>query len=1349
LPVPRVDLTPVQVAAPLTLPGRSSGSGASTTVMSVLMPLVGGGVMVASLAARGNTVMRIGAVCLFAVMLLGAVAMAIHRNSGKNKELQQQRQRYSEHIAEVREVIRTARAEQRRVAEHVHPEPLALVDLVHTTERRWERNRNATDFLLPRVGLGTDELWRPVEVGSVGTQLVNPDPITQAEAAVVTGRLAELPNMPVAVPWHGAVSVVGLPENARAALRAMVAQVVALHAPNEVQLAWAIGRSAIGEFDWVKWLPHTLDSSQWDGSVPRRLVADSAVGIVNVLRSDLDRRVNQASTRGFGQSATVRGPHLVIITDHASAGGADVLPDGSDVSLQDIKVTQVALVPDRRQEPAHVDVRVTVDGDAVTVEDLRPRPGPTDPGHAAQLEQRRLSGAREGTLDHVSIPVITKLAREVSPYRLVEDANQALSADTGGDLRALLGIADEATFDVQRAWAPRRPGDFLKVPFAVGQSGRPIHLDLKQAPEGGVGPHGLCVGATGSGKSEFLRTLVLALAMTHPPERLNLVLVDYKGGATFSGLGELPHTSAMVTNLSDDVGLVDRLHDAVQGEITRRQRILAEADADDFVDYDKKRAAGAELDPVPYLFIVIDEFGELLTAKQDFIELFLQIGRIGRSLGMHMLLASQRLEEGKIKGLETYLSYRIGLRTFNEQESRTVLGVPDAYHLPSAPGNGYLSADQGLSERWKALYVSGNYEAPSGVESVEETPRIAPFTPYNEAQNWLNQNAHLQSRTFKIDQEKRTATVPSVLDVVVQRLAQQPTGRARQVWLPPLPNAMALSDAIGRVEPDSAYGLTAADGRWHGTLALPMGTIDIPAEQRQEPLVADLAAGSGHLAVLGSPQSGKSTALRTLILSAALTHTPGDLAFYCVDFGGGGLNALAGMPNVSGVADRMAPERVRRTISEVATLLGERERVFAEHRLDSVRAMREQHRAGKLPELDSADICLVVDGYSALRNDFEDLVDTLHDIASRGAGYGVHVVVTAGRWADLRMQVQSVIGHKLELRLNDPLDTAVKRNLAENLKIPGRCLTDERLTGHIALPRIDGHSDPATLAAGVQHAVDEVVRHWNGPTAAPVRMLPDRLDYRSFAERAPDRKLLRLGVDETELRPTAVDLFGEDPHLLVFGDTQTGKTSLLRLVVEDFTARYGSDEVVFALFDPRRSMLDCIADDYLGGYAHNTSVAAGLAHGMSEELAKRLPPEDVTVEQLRNRSWWRGPEIVALVDDYDLLSSGSAGSPLAPFQPYLQQSRDIGFHVVLCRRSTGSSRALFEPFVQGIKEAGAAGLLLSGERSEGQMWPGAYFSQQPPGRGTLVRRGRKPRLVQTAYVPRNEEAAAPSGATQQ
>ena len=221
-------------------------------------------------------------------------------------------------------------------------------------------------------------------------------------------------------------------------------------------------------------------------------------------------------------------------------------------------------------------------------------------------------------------------------------------------------------------------------------------LDLKEAAQEGMGPHGLCVGATGSGKSELLRTLVLGLAVTHSSETLNFVLADFKGGATFAGMSQMPHVAAVITNLADDLTLVDRMGDSIRGELNRRQEMLRDAgNYANIHDYEKARAAGAPLQPIPSLVLVIDEFSELLTAMPDFIEMFVQIGRIGRSLGVHLLLASQRLEEGRLRGLETYLSYRVGLRTFSAAESRAALGVPDAYQLPNVPGSGYPEVRHG------------------------------------------------------------------------------------------------------------------------------------------------------------------------------------------------------------------------------------------------------------------------------------------------------------------------------------------------------------------------------------------------------------------------------------------------------------------------------------------------------------------------------------------------------------------------------------------------------------------------------------------------------------------------------
>jgi S-DNA-T family DNA segregation ATPase FtsK/SpoIIIE len=222
----------------------------------------------------------------------------------------------------------------------------------------------------------------------------------------------------------------------------------------------------------------------------------------------------------------------------------------------------------------------------------------------------------------------------------------------------MLGLPDASTFDVAHTWRPRPLRDRLRVPVGVGQNGELVELDIKESAQEGMGPHGLCIGATGSGKSEFLRTLVLGMIVTHSTEALNLILVDFKGGATFLGLDSAPHVAAVITNLQDDLTMVDRMKDALAGEMNRRQELLKNAgNFANVKEYERARENGADLDPLPALFIVVDEFSELLAQKPDFADLFVAIGRLGRSLQMHLLLASQRLEEGKLRGLDSHVTY--------------------------------------------------------------------------------------------------------------------------------------------------------------------------------------------------------------------------------------------------------------------------------------------------------------------------------------------------------------------------------------------------------------------------------------------------------------------------------------------------------------------------------------------------------------------------------------------------------------------------------------------------------------------------------------------------------------------
>jgi S-DNA-T family DNA segregation ATPase FtsK/SpoIIIE len=349
-------------------------------------------------------------------------------------------------------------------------------------------------------------------------------------------------------------------------------------------------------------------------------------------------------------------------------------------------------------EPGEVDARVRVAGARLNME------------HVA-------TGANEeGRADRLGPHLAEAIARRLAPLRLTEEpAGRRLGTDIS--LTSLLGIRDLAMLNPRESWRQRSLAETLSVPIGISSDGA-VRLDFKEAALGGYGPHGLVIGATGSGKSELLRTIVTGLALTHPPDRLAFVLVDFKGGAAFTGLQALPHVAGLITNLADDLALVDRMHAALFGEIRRRQELLrAAGNLATVRDYHRKLDAGESLAPLPYLLLIVDEFGELLTARPDFIDLFVAVGRLGRSLGMHLLLASQQLDEGRLRGLEGHLSYRIALRTFSAAESRAVLGVPDAYELPPLPGSGYLKVGTTVYTRFRAAVVSEPYVAATRVET--------------------------------------------------------------------------------------------------------------------------------------------------------------------------------------------------------------------------------------------------------------------------------------------------------------------------------------------------------------------------------------------------------------------------------------------------------------------------------------------------------------------------------------------------------------------------------------------------------------------------------------------------------
>ncbi|GAB1644206.1 type VII secretion protein EccCa [Krasilnikovia sp. MM14-A1259] len=1297
-PVP--DGEPRRVEAPPTLPSGHSGG----NMAQALLPLAG---VLSSLTMmvlfRGTKMIGIGAVLLL-VTGAGVFAMLLSQRGKAARTRRQQRERYLDYLEELRDELREAERDATAAARLLHPPPAALLEIVRDPARRWERRRTDRDFLAVRMGSGTLPAGN-LAIDDQGTSMNPTDPFMLAEARAVLRRFATAPGMPLVVPLDrvGNVSIVGGYDDTLAVARALLIQAACLHAPDDLRLGLACAPSRAAGWQWLKWLPHLLDPEHRDGPVAARRVGSDPNGLAQLVGAQLQENAGYAAemVRSAGPQATAATgllPRLVLVHDTHGDVAAEVAVPDQALTVAQLGVTVLHLVADRLHEPGDVAIRITVNDGRLTVEDLR----------------GEVVTTLGGDLDQLAVADAEGLARVLAPLRLSrESAQDGAGGATGADFATLLGVDDIADLPLSWLWKPRNERDLLRVPIGVDTTGEPVLLDLKEPAQLGMGPHGLCVGATGSGKSELLRSLVLALLTTHPPDVLSMVLVDYKGGATFAPLADAPHVAGVITNLEGDASLVERVHTSLAGEVQRRQQVLKDAgNVANIADYAAARARRPDLPPLPYLLVIIDEFGELLSAKPDFIELFLSIGRIGRSIGVHLLLSSQRIEAGKLRGLETYLSYRLGLRTFSEGESRTVLDTPDAYHLPPLPGFGYLKVDTTVYQRFKAAYVSGPYRAPEDTAPVDDTPRPAAYPLYNTASGG---NGEGLAPVLPV-----RSAAPTVLDRAAAQLAAA-TDPVPQIWLPPLPSAVTL-DQIGG-------GITATDRGLHlrhprtGVLRVPLGVLDDPARQWQGRWDLDLTTAGGHAAVIGGPQSGRTTLLRTLAVALALTHTPAEVAVYGVDLTGAALQPLTVLPHVGGVAGRTDSERVRRTLEHVRGLLDQRERVFRDRGIDSLEKMRTLHDQGGLPELDAADVVLLIDGYGQLATEFENLEPLVTALLHRGGGYGIHVVASMLRWHDVRIALQSTIGTRIELRLGDPTDSAIDRRLAEIICAdqPGRALTTDKLYAQVALPRIDAHPDGTDLGDAITQAGRAAAAAWNGPVPAPVRVLPGLLTTADLGAPTPHSSGVPIGIGETSAGPVTLDLLGRDSNLLVLGDGECGKTNLLALIADGLTARHSDDDLVFAVIDPRRGLHGVIGDDHLGGYAPNAPLAERLAAAVAGQLAER---QNGTAAQ----PW---PHIVLLVDDYDVLTS--AGShPLAPLLPYVPAADDLNLHIVLARRVAGASRGLFDPFVQAVRETGAAGLVMTGDRGEGKLLGDAYARPLPPGRGQLIRRGQPPALIQTA-----------------
>ena len=1272
------------------------------------------------------------------VAMLGMVGFNMYRQFSQYRtRVKTQRREYLSYLTETRESVRKVAKKQRAYYNWVYPSPDALVTLAANGSRLWSREGNTYDLLTFRYGSGTQPLGLIFERPPI-------DPMTEMDVVCLSamdrfigvhdhtdnvGKFLYLGDF-------SHIEVVGDGESAYDEIRAIMMHLACFIDPSKLKIAVLCSADRLGDWEWVKWMPQARSSIVRDAVGTGRMISTDPRELAEMIGPDVAMR--GAYRPGDDMPEW---PHLLLVLD-----GAEFPPNspfGSAVGVRGVTIMSRA----REWTPmkSHTALRLVI------------HPNPDHKGADVVDVVTMDSLPEQAFADRLTAVQAEAVARRMTPFATQQNLEEAETpvgrSDEARqmDLMELVGIGDIRDFDPEKQWRRREGRERLAAPFAVTPEGRPVVLDIKESAQQGMGPHGLLIGATGSGKSEVLRTLVLALALTHSPEQLNLVLVDFKGGATFAGMSDLPHVSAMISNLESELSLVDRMQDALQGEMVRRQEVLRQAgNYANVSDYEADRLAGKhEFPPLPALFIVLDEFTEMLMAKPEFGEVFIMIGRLGRSLSVHLLLASQKMDLGKARGLESHLSYRIALKTFTENDSREVLGIPDAAKLPPLPGSGFLKAGGDGLVRFRASYVAAPPPART-LASISEGStagaptapiEILPFTvaPVITREDLGEEEEVDQNQEVVLAGDEVWADM-SEMDIAVAKMKGKGYP-AHQVWLPPLEVPDTFATLMPDLRPDPELGFVSRAWRESGTLRVPLGTVDLPLEQRRETLVLDLSGAGGNFALVGGPQTGKSTALRTIVQSLSLTYTPQEVQFYVMDFGGGTFAGFAGAPHVAGIATRDTEEVRTRMIAEIAAIMDDRERYFRAHGIDSMDTYRRGRLEGRYDD-GYGDVFLVIDGWGALRSEFDGLDRTVTTMMSRGLSLGVHLIVSAARWMDIRSEAQDIFGSRLELHTANPKESIVNREGAARIPKgrPGRGID---MVGHemmIGLPRADDDPDPSTVSQGVARTVAKIresLVHGEGPK---LRLLPENVTVPEILAQVPDPQVLPrgggdmiLGVEESRLGPLLFNTRSES-HLYLFGDGKTGKTTFLRSIISEVMRLYTPGEAKILTIDMRRTLMGAVPEDYQLRYLTNHAEAMKQMRDLAGFLRTRLPGSDVTPEQIRDRSWWSGPEVWILVDDYDLVATTS-GNPLMELIDLLPQAADIGLHVIITRRMGGASRAAYEKVLQMMNDLAVTGILLSGNPSEGAIINGVKPKRAVPGRAQVVHRELGVVAAQLANTP--------------
>ncbi|MCB0963090.1 MAG: FHA domain-containing protein [Acidimicrobiales bacterium] len=1080
-------------------------------ILMILAPMVFG---IAMYAFTRNLL----SVIFMALSPVMAVAAYFEGKRSARKNLEKATIEYRENLEHLAETMEQHHEQERAARRGEHPS----VDRVLAAQAElgvplWARRPDRHSFLDLRIGLAALPTRSQIELPSNNNTL----PELWDELMAVHDRFQLVSGVPMVatLPECGVLGIAGVRHQVLGTARAVLAQVAGLHSPAEVVITALLPSAAATDWDWLKWLPHTTSPFSPVGGQHLAAGGQAASTLLAGLR-DLMAQRSEAAALDVAAEEKLHLPAVIVLVDDDAPVDRPALNElaerGRAVGIYFVwTAAVVAALP--------ASAKVFVDHGSGGAP---PMVGLVDGGlRILPVDEEPLEGGGALAFARSLAPLIDRGARLAGDIDLPSRVSflDQVGLELAADPEAVVErwrLSDSLPVAPGSVKPRKKAGPLHAIVGATDQS--PAQLDLRAH-----GPHALVGGTTGSGKSEFLQSWVLGLAANHSPARLTFLFVDYKGGAAFSECVRLPHCVGMVTDLNTH--LVRRALDSLDAEIKHREHILDRKKQKDVLELEKAH----DPETPPSLVIVVDEFAALVNEVPEFVDGVVNVAQRGRSLGLHLILATQR-PAGVIKdNLRANTNLRVALRMADEADSTDVIGTPMAAGFdPGLPGRGVAKMGPGRLTPFQAAYVGGwtTGEAPPPRISIStfNVGGLAEWPEEDEAESPSAAPTDLGPNDLH-------RTVETIISAASERLRLP---APRRPWQPELEETYDL--ARQPASPEDFHLVSRTDER------LVFGVLDDPKHQAQRPVWFE-PDEDGNLAVLGTGGAGKSAFLRTLAVAGGLTTRGGPCFAYGLDFASRGLDMLSPLPNVGAVIASDDEERVTRLLRTLRAAIDDRLDRYAAVRAGSITQYR------KLADRpDEPRILLLVDGYPAFRQEYEGggrlvMYDLFQSIATDGRQAGVHVVVAADRISAIPSSLASVISKRLVLRMaseSEYLSAGVPPEAYPTGTPPGRGFYggfEVQVAVLGATPNTARQSDAVTRLA-------EVAVQRGAPVAPEIGRLPDAvtLDEIVATDEVPVTGAT-VGISDATLEPFSLDL--RQP-VVISGPPKSGKTTAVVTVVQ-------------------------------------------------------------------------------------------------------------------------------------------------------------------------------------------------------